>query len=361
MSTVITEAGVQPVEQDPTGLVGREQLNPPAAAAPAAVVAPAPAPKPEKKFTYQPTDENGRPMGGLQVIKYADDSELPGLLVKQNEQILRQLRKVTRDKELGVPAEQDDAEKFQNVPEFKPRDLTADERLRLSQQLLDPEKAAEARDLLVESAFGAKPEVVASTLNATNRFMVQQRAVDNYVEFVSMTPEYYDSTANRAALTGWMSKRNWAATVSNFNRAYQYLVGQVGLLELSPEVHQAQPQAPAAVVPPTPVVPVENPEPKPQVPAAPAPGLGSPQVEQPQAKRHSHVPSSLNSTVASVATDTPLDVNKLTVADLEKMPADQYRRNMANPAFRQAADAAYEEQAKRQRARQLQQATAQFQ
>jgi len=339
-STVVTEAGIQPVENDPTGMVGREQAVEPVV------------PKPELKFEYQPTDEHGRPLGGKQVIKYTDPSELPGLLVRQNEQILRQLRKVTRERELGPETDSDDAEKFQNVPEFKPRDLSADERLQLSQQLLDPEKAAEARDLLVESAFGAKPDVVAKTLNETNRFMVQQRAVDNYVEFVSMTPGYYDSPANRAALTGWMSKRNWAATVSNFNRAYQHLVDQVGLLESAPEVHQAQPIVPAAVVPQTSVEPVEIPEPKPQVPAAPAPGLG-PQVEPQQVKRHSHVPSSLNSSVASVAGDIPVDVNKLTVADLDRMPSDVLKRRLnSDPAFRKAADAAYAAQEARIRARQ---------
>lgn len=354
MSTVVTEVGELPIEQDPTGMVGRETPAVPAAVVPAA---PAPAPvvnKPELRFTYQPTDENGRPLGGLQVIKYTDPSELPGLLVKQNEQILRQLRKITREKELGVATETDDAEKFTGVTEFKPRELSADERLTLSQKLLNPEAASEVRDILVESAFGAKPDVVAKTLNDTQRFMIQQRAVDNYVEFVSMTPEYYDSPANRAALTGWMSKRNWAATVSNFNRAYQHLVGQVGLLEPAPEVHQAVPQPPAPVVAPTIVVPVETTEPKPQVPATPAPGLGQPKVEMQQAKRHSHVPSGLNPSVASVAGDTPVDVNRLTVADLDRMPSDELKRRLnSDPVFRKAADAAYAAQEARIRARNL--------
>jgi len=193
-----------------------------------------------RRFTYQPTDDSGRPVGGLQVIRYSDPFELPLLLVKQNEQTLRQLVKLNREKEFGTPTEIDDSnvEKFQCVPLFSVRELSADERLRLSQQLLDPEKSTEARDLLVESAFGAKPEVVARTLNELNRFMVQQQAVDNYVEFTTTTPEYYDSRANRATLAGWMSKRNWAATVTNFNQAYQHLVSKIGLLEQEPVVHQ---------------------------------------------------------------------------------------------------------------------------
>lgn len=340
-------------ENDPTGMVPTVPVVAPVAPVPAVAVVPAAPVLPEKRYEYFLNDENGRPMGGKQVIVYRTDDEFRDKLIKNQENAVRRLRQVTREKEMGT-TEVDDAEKFENVVNFSPRELSADERFDLSQKLANPETASEARDLLVESAFGAKPEVLARTLNETQKFMIQQRAVDNYVEFVSTSPDYYDSLANRAALTGWMSKRNWAATVTNFRKAFQHMADQVGLLETAPEVHQAiQPTTPEIVVP-TPVVPVES-EPKPQVPVAPTPGLGSPKVEPQQAKRHSQVPSGLNPTVASASGSTPVDVNRLTVADLDRMPSDELKRRLnSDPVFRKAADAAYTEQERRMRARQLQ-------
>src|SRR5580692_11658613 len=106
MSTPETEV----LEQDPTGVT--PALPAPAAEVPAVVP---PAPLPDQRYEYQPADENGRPMGGRQVIVYKTMDELRDKLVKQNELILRQLRKVSREKELGTETTVDDAEKFQNM------------------------------------------------------------------------------------------------------------------------------------------------------------------------------------------------------------------------------------------------------
>jgi hypothetical protein len=329
------------LESDPTGM----QPAGPAPAAPAA-----PAELPEKRYEYFLKDDKGRPMGGKQVIVYRTEEEFREKLIKNQENAVRQLRKVTREKELGPEQpEQDEAEKFQNVVEFKPRALTADERFALSQKLQNPETAGEAVDLFIESAFGQKPSVLAHQLNEQQRFMIQQKAVDNYVEFVSSGTGYYDSPTNRVTITSWMGKRNYAPTVANFNLAYQRLT-QAGLLEVAPEVHQEiVPPAPVPVVAPA-VVPVEQ-APKPQEPVAANPGLGS--QPQPQAKRHSHVPSGLNPSVASIAGESPVDGPNVTLADIDKLPADVYKAKMKDPAFRKLVDTLEEDAAKKRRAKQL--------
>jgi hypothetical protein len=312
-----------------------------------AVEPPAPVALPEKRYEYYLKDDSGRPMGGKQVIVYRTDEEFRDQLIKNQENAVRQLRKVTREKELGVDSsEPDGAEQFQNVVEFRPRDLSPDERFQLSQKLANPETASEARDMLIESAFGQKPSVLAAQLNQQQRFMIQQTAVDNYVNFVTSGTGYYDSPANRVTITSWMGKRNYAPTVANFNIAYQRLT-QAGLLEVAPEVHQ-EIVPPAAVVPP--VVPVEQ-APKPQEPVAANPGLGS--EPQPQAKRHSHVPSGLNPSVASAAGESPAVGATATLADIDKLPADVYKAKMKDPAFRKLVDTLEEDAAKMRRARQL--------
>jgi hypothetical protein len=329
------------LENDPTGVTPAKS-------------APTPDSKvlPELRYEYQPKDPaTGRPVGGKQVIKYRTEQELREKLVEQNTLILLQLRKVTREKELGTAEpEVDDAEKFENVVEFKPRDLSADERFTLSQKLQNPETAADARDLLIESAFGVKPSVLAQTLNDQQKFMIQQRAVENFLQFVNSGVGYYDTPANREAITTWMVRKNYAPTITNFNRAYQHLAAQVGLLETAPEVHQEiVPPAPAPVVAPA-VVPVEQ-APKPQEPVVTNPGLGS--EPQQQAKRHSHVPSALNPSVASTAGDSPVTGNAVTLADIDRLPADVYKAKMKDPAFRKLVDQLEDDAAKKRRAKQL--------
>ena len=334
---VLTETGPSPIEQDPS-MPDRSTVVPAAPAAPVApvveapvVVAPVvetPAPvveAPELRYEYQPTDENGRPIGGRQVIKYRTQQELVERLAEQNTLILRQLRKVNREKALGVPEKEDDAEKFNSIVEFKPRELSADERFRLSQNLVNPEKFGEATEQLAEAIFGAKPAVLASTLNEAQRQSIQQRAVQNYIEFVQ-TSGFEDTMENRELVTGWVGKRNLNPTVANFKLAQKRLI-EAGLLQEAPVVHQ-EPVAPATpVVAPAAVVE----EPKPQVPPTPPPALAVPETVQ--AKRHSHVPSGLTPSVASVAGESPVQGPSLTLADIDKLPAAEYKQRMKDPSF----------------------------
>lgn len=316
--------------------------------APAAPVVPAapaaPAELPEQRYEYQPTDENGRPIGGRQVIKYRTQQELVEGLAKQNTLILRELRKVNRERAIGVPEKEDDAEKFSNVVEFKPRDLSADERFKLAQELVNPESFAEARDKLIESAFGAKPAVLASTLNDTQKFMIQQRAVQNYIEFVQATG-FVDNLENRELLTSWVGKRNLAPTVANFVLAQKRLK-EAGLLQEAPVVQQEPVAAPVApVATPAPVAE----EPKPQVPPATPPALAA--APEAQAKRHSHVPSGLTPSVASPAGDSPVQGPSLTLADIDKLPAAEYKQRMKDPKFVELVNQLEADAAKRRRAR----------
>jgi hypothetical protein len=317
----------------------------------APVAAPAPVEEvPEQRYEWQPTDENDRPIGGRQVILYRTEQEKFDKVINANNLLIRQLRKVNRDKAVGSAEEiPSDAERFQNVTEFKPRNLTSDERFKLAQGLTNPETFDESRDALIESALGVKPSVLASTLNDTQRFIIQQRAVENYIDFVNTTG-VYDSMNNRQVLTGWLGKRNLAPTVANFNIALSQC-RQSGLIEDTPVVQQVTP-APALAPVAVPVVPVVT-ELNPQVPAAAAPGLGS--EPQPQAKRHSHVPSGLNATVASAAGPiVPVDGSSVTLEMIDKMSAAQFKEWAKVPANRALNERLEQEAAQRRRVRQNQ-------
>jgi hypothetical protein len=330
----------------------------PAEVAPVALPAPAPAPAPapvdevpEKRYEWQPTDENDRPLGGRQVILYRTEQEKFDKVIAANNLLIRQLRKVNREKALGssedVPT---DAERFQNVTEFKPRELSAADRFKIAEGLTNPETFADARDQLIESAFGVTPAKLASTLNDTQRFIIQQRAVENYIDFVNATG-VLDSMNNRQVLTGWLGKRNLAPTVANFQIALNQC-RQSGLIEDAPVVQQVTQPTPApAPVAEVPVVPVVT-EPNPQAPVAATPGLGS--EPQPQAKRHSHVPSGLNASIASAAGPlVPVEGSSVTLETIDKMPAEVFKQWMKIPANRALNERLEQEAATRRRSRQL--------
>ena len=99
--------------------------------------------EPEKEYRYQPKDEQGRKLGGEQVIKYKTNEELADKLVEQNVNLVRALREQTRKNRLGIVDTEnipEGAAKFEVPLEFNPRALTPDERIQFSRDLLDPER-----------------------------------------------------------------------------------------------------------------------------------------------------------------------------------------------------------------------------
>lgn len=317
---------------------------------------------PEQRFEYQPTDEYGRPIGGKQVIVYKTPEELAQKMAKNHEMAIRQVRKLTREQRLGIKPEEvipDDAERFDGVVEFKPRELSAAERFEISQQLNDPEKFQDARDRLLESAVGVNPAKLTQTLNEQQMYILQSRARDNYVDFVNSGVEYFDHPENRKTMTDWMFKNRLAPTVKNFNYAYSQLK-QDGLLVSASAVQQSTPAvaapAPAPAAPVVPATPAVDPVANPQPPAADTSRIAS--EPQPQAKRQSHVPSGLNDRTSSSSgsANTPTnDGLSMTLAEIDKLTSEQYRKLMLNPTFRKHVEALDAEAAKRrqEKSRQL--------
>lgn len=353
---VVPVAATLPEEQDPsmpgiptvaaptTSLAPAPVADPSVVVPAVAVVPAAVAPVlPELRHTWQPTDENDKPIGGLQVILYRTEQEKFEKMQEKSVLLLRQLRKERLEKALGTSEEHvDDAEKFQNVVEFKPRDLSADERFKISQGIANPETFAEARDQLLESAFGVKPSVLASTLNELTRDSIRNRAVEHYIEFVQTTG-FNDTPKNREYVTGWLGTRNLAPTVANFVIAQKRLT-EAGLLQDAPAVQQVPVVAPTPAV----VAPVEQ-EPKPQVPPTPAIRIDS--ADEAQGKRHSHVPSGLTASIASPAGSIPAGGTSVTLADIDKMSGDEYKRRAKDPAFVRLVNQLEEDASKRRRAR----------
>jgi hypothetical protein len=288
----------------------------------------APVSAPAHRHEYQPTDEHGRALGGKQVILYTTPDELATKLTEQNVLLIRKLREEGRKRRLGIDDEIPVAqEKMKPVLEFKGRDLTPDEAFALSKDLNDPEKMVTARDLLIETAIGVKPAQLREFLQQQQVFEVQQRAVEQYADFAYATPAYHDCADNRVILTDWMFKKGLAPTVANYQYASSQLQ-EAGLLLAAPE---QQPPVAAPVAAPV----LES-----QGPAAEPPRIGTEQPPQPT--RQSHIPSGLNDSNSSTSTELgPIqasgalreDGTLLTLRDINRMPSDEIRRRMKDPAF----------------------------
>jgi hypothetical protein len=327
--------GPLPLEELGTPLPVETPETPAPALAPEAPVTPAELP--EQIYSWQPTDEHDRPMGGKQVIKYRTQEEFQKKMTEINVNLQRELRKVSRKQRLGIvdavtlPT---DVEKAPAALTFERKPLTAEERFELTQQLANPETCEAARDRLLESAGYTDMQKTVAELNERVR---QNDAYVNFQIFVNQTPEFYAHQENVELLCDWVIKNGLNPTTRNFALAYS-TAKEAGLLLEPPIVREDTPAAvvepqPVAVVEAAPVVP-ENTVPESQAPVAEAARIDEP--VQPQPKSQARVPSGLNSRVASnTGVDVPTtEKPAFTLAQINRMSSDEYKRRlMTMPGF----------------------------
>ena len=213
----------------------------------------------EKIYKYQPTDEEGRAIGGPQVIKYHTQEELAEKLQEQNVLLIRKLRKETRNNRLGILENEtipDDAQRFTGTLEFKPRELSDEERYEISRKLLDPTTAYEATSTLLEAELGASPKLFREAFQGLQNDQIKLRAKIEADAFVAENPDYYKCGENFEAITSWMLRYDLAPVKDNFQKAYETLKAQ-GVLVSGPAVVQEPVHVPAVVEPVVVVEPVK--------------------------------------------------------------------------------------------------------
>src|ERR1035437_6158420 len=312
-----TEPEIPELEQAPTMPAVEPTLSP----APEVIVLPV---LEEKRYTYQPNDEQGRALGGPQVIVYTTEQELIEKMTKNSIELIRKLRSVTRENRLGKYVEDLPTELYRapSIVQFNEKPLTAEERYSIAQDMNDPSKFDSARDRLLESALGATPAQMRDALNQTQLQTQQLLARQNAQEWMGTHPEFYPCSENVNTVCDWMVKNGLQPTVKNFEFA-QNKMNEAGLLLSSPIVREVQP----AVIPP-----VADTVPKPQAPVVEPARIS--EVPLPQENRQAHVPSSLNNRIASNSgAATTSATAALTSEAIERMPSDEYRRNLSNPEF----------------------------
>lgn len=283
----------------------------------------------EQSYIYQPTDETGRPLGGKQVIKYTNPDELAEKLRDQNVLLIRKLREETRKNRLGITDETEapsEAQRIEDPVIFQKRNLTVDERVKLSRDLLDPERFEDAANTLFEATVGARPDALRNTISRLEEDNLKIKAKIEADAFVSSNPNYVRCQENLSAILTWMGRYNLAPVRENFQKAYDTL-RQAGVMVEN--LQETTPPPVEPVVEPTPVVEtVVEPPPPPRIPAAIPTGF---------TRNDASDTGTVRTAGDDIIYELPLPGGQKRVlrglAAINAMPGDVYARYLRDPNF----------------------------
>jgi hypothetical protein len=235
---------------------------------------------------------------GQQVFKGRTVAELLGKLRVAQENATRKIR------------EQALALRLQTSPDpapptrtYKPHQPSADELWQLGQDLNDPAKRAAAIRRATEWELGASLDEVRNTMRAIAEERERAQAFEAGKAFMDEHPEFVPCQQNEDAIFTYLRERNLALTKKNFSIAFEEL--KAGLVLRAPQTVARGNDAEARIEPPAVTRPRQA-----------SSGLSS--------RQSSAVPPK----------DGPTVKSKLTEAEIDAMPTDEYMRKInSDPVF----------------------------
>lgn len=315
---------------------------------------------PVQRYEYQPTDDQGRPIGGKQVIKYKTHDELVEQLTNQSVHQIRKMREQERKIRLGISDEEvigDEAQRQTNLLQIKQKELTPEEKASLAIRMgISPEDFDSTTDELFELKFGAKPSDFAKTISRLEQQVFAQQVNSEAATFQRKNPDYVICQENAEALAAWLGRYDLAPTAANFQRSFNTLKS-AGVLYLN-TVEESTPVDEPVIDTPVVEIPAPIEEPVVEIPVAEEPVIGTPPVV-------SRVPLSLSRSnsedggplnfASTIGSDIIYDIVKggqkvrLTgIAAIDAMPADEYRRRvLSDPSFLKKEEALERDRAAR--------------
>lgn len=283
-------------------------------------------------FTYQPKDENGNPLGGVQVIKAANPEEALQKMAEQNSELVKLNRKLNKDLRLGNIIPDNIPETAPRVApgqyEFNPVPLSAEERLEVIRDINDPENFDKAAERIVKATIG-DPQAIRNVLSQSQTDVAAMRAKAEAEAFVRSNPDYYVCAENVQTIFSWMIKNELQPVKDNFQLAYD---------TLGPNGSNVLVARPAAVEPPPPP-PVVDPTPAAAEPAAPTRNL--PPV---LSRRNSSESGAARSNDSGITYEYRPNPNAAPIVfkgkeALERMPGDEYKRRLLHEkGFKEAVE-----------------------
>jgi hypothetical protein len=239
-------------------------------------------PDPKKfKRIIQPKDKSGNPVGSPHVYYGATEQEVSDKMADAIASGTLKIRELSlKEKmEAGALKVPEGAELDDHLPAPKPRELTADERFKVSEKLKDPSTVVEGYRELHQAVTGRTPEEDAKAKEILERDAAISAIKAEGQAFCESHPEYFSTPTNGKIIASFLAARKLAMTKKNFEIAFVELSSD-GLLETFPE--EPEPE----------VVPVKQ-ETKPVVAEV------TPRTEAPVTKGRTAFPSGLSRDQAS--------------------------------------------------------------
>lgn len=209
----------------------------------------------------------------------------------------------------------------------EPKQLTPDDRFRLSTEITDPAKVVEAVTEIVTAQQGAPPQAVTRQLSEQDRRESDAYYIDQARRFAMSTPDYYPVPQNRDALFEELTANNYPVTANNMAIAWQTLVERGDTIpwpsEEERETFQYQ---------------LRNPEPaKPNGKTAAAQSTAEPNTPSPRPRS---IATGLRNSDASALPPPPRKKSPITRAEIERMSRTEVvQRLQSDPEFRKQLDA----------------------
>lgn len=282
----------------------------------------APAVTEKVKFVreYQPTDRNGLAIGPKQRFEADTLDELVDKIAAAHQAASAKVYETIKAAKLGDLIAKDDDE--EPVYDFQPRALTADERVKLTKDLVNPETAPAALENAISAVFGAPVAVIREQLRENTVAKLSEKARVTVDRFIQDHPEYIPSPGNQSLLIKYMQKHNMSFNKKNLESAYQDLRSADLLTVQAPRPAEPKPaETPAAPAPPVAAEPATPP-----APAIPAPVTQTPQNSEPvEPLRPKQSSSGLSRADAgNQPPPAPAKTQGITINDINRLTSDQY-------------------------------------
>lgn len=207
--------------------------------------------------------------------------------------------------------------------EFRPRELTADERYNMAQNITDPVHSAEVIEQVVEAKLGAPLETLRARLAQGDEEKRAASARAEALAFAEETPDYFACPHNITSMLNYMKHRGLAYTRKNFAIAFEELKA-VKLIVFAPST--------------------ENPA---TIPGA-QPATATEPTAQPTTRPRLAASTGLRAADASANARPTGRAEKYTLAQIEAMSTREYRDKVSGePGFREMVDRIYATPARR--------------
>lgn len=202
--------------------------------------------------------------------------------------------------------------------QIAPRPLSADDSFRLGAELTSPNTAPQAIEEIITKAVGAAPAVIGQTLAdlRQERELAYVRA--EAAAFLEANPDYYPDDRNKGRLLKELQLKGLDVTRNNLQIVYEELESQ-GLMLQKPEGFEQQQE--------------HQPESQPAGKSA-----GEPKLPETR-PRLAAMSTGMRSGDARAPRPATTPKPKVTRAELEAMPREEYLTKLRDPVFRAAVDA----------------------